>query len=145
MTNEKQTAVAPASVTVPGAVAPASALSTPQLVTEAAREAINLVKTEIELAKAELKEDLKSEITAAKGLSVAAICALGTFNMLLVAAAFALANVVPGWAAALIVAAVVGLLGGIAGAVGWKHIKSPLSRTRKSLEEDVRWVKERAA
>jgi uncharacterized membrane protein YqjE len=123
-------------------LAPSQA-STPQLIGEAAREAIALVKSEIELAKAELKEDIKAEVAAAKGLSVAAVCALLMVSLLLVAVVLALANVMPGWAAALIVAAVVGIGGAIAGAVGWKHIKMPLARTRKTLQEDARWLKER--
>jgi uncharacterized membrane protein YqjE len=126
--------------------APASeVLSTPQLISEAAREAVTLVKSEIELAKVELKDDLKSEVQALAGLSVAGLCALLMVNLLLVAAVLGLAAVMPGWLAALIVAAVVGLAGGIAGAIGWKHVKMPLARTRRSLEEDARWMKERTA
>jgi hypothetical protein len=128
----------------PAAASP-EALSTPQLIGEAAREAVSLVKSEIALAKAELKEDLKSEVTAATGLSVAALAALLMVNVLLVAAVLGLATVMKGWLAALIVAAAVGLAGGIAGAIGWKHIKMPLARTRRSLEQDARFMKERTA
>jgi uncharacterized membrane protein YqjE len=116
-----------------------------QLMAETAREAITLVKTQIELAKVELKQDLQSEVKAAKGLSVAAICGLSMLNMLLVAAVLALMTVMPAWGAALLMAGGVALVGGIAGIVGWRHVKAPLVRTRKSLEEDVRWVKERTA
>jgi hypothetical protein len=130
---------------VSGAAVPSGGLSTPQLLGETAREAVALVKSEIELAKAELKEDLKAEVAAVKGLSVAALCALFMVNLLLVAGVLALATVMPGWVAALIVAAAVGLAGGIAGAIGWKHVRMPLARTRKSLEEDARWMKERTA
>jgi hypothetical protein len=125
--------------------APPQALSTPQLMGEAAREAVALVKSELALARAELKADLKSEVTAATGLSVAALAALLMVNLLLVAAVLGLATVMPGWLAALIVAAVIGLGGGIAGAIGWKHIKMPLVRTRESLEQDARFMKERTA
>jgi hypothetical protein len=120
-------------------------LSTPELVTEAAREAMTLIKAEIQLARAELKEDVRSEIAAAKGLSVAAVCALLVVNLLLVAGVLALATVLPGWASALLVAAAVALAGAIAGVVGWKHVKMPLARTRRSLQEDGRWIKERTA
>jgi uncharacterized membrane protein YqjE len=122
-----------------------NALPSGQLMAETAREAIALVRSQIELAKVELKQDLQSEIKAAKGLSIAAVCGLMMLNMLLVAVAFALVTVMPAWAAALAIAGVVAFVGGIAGVFGWKHVKVPLVRTRKSVEEDVRWVKERTA
>jgi hypothetical protein len=122
-----------------------SSLASTQLVGETAREAITLIKAQVELAKAELKEDLRSDVAAAKGLSVAAVAGLSGLSVLLVAAAFGLAAVMPIWAALLVVAGVVLLVAGIAAAIGVKKLRVPLQRTRKSLEEDVRWVKERTA
>jgi hypothetical protein len=124
---------------------PTSDLSTSQLVVETTREAMALIKSEIELAKAELKADVTSEISAIKGLGLAALGALAALNLLLVSGALGLATMMPAWAAGLIVTGIVALLATVAGAIGWKHIKAPLARTRKSLEEDARWVKERAA
>jgi len=95
-------------------------LSTPQLVVEATREALTLVRSEIELAKTELRDDLASEITAVKGLSVAAMATLAAVNLLLVSGVLALATVMPAWAAALVFAAAVALVATIAGTVGWK-------------------------
>jgi hypothetical protein len=122
-----------------------SEMSSPQLVREATKEAVTLVRSEIELARAEFKEDLRSEIAAAKGLSVAAVAALCTLSLLLVAAAFGLARVLPDWAAALVVAGVMAVVAAIAGAIGWKRVQVPLRRTRQSLQEGVRWMKERTA
>ena len=121
------------------------ALSSTRLVGETAREAMTLIKAQVELARVELKEDLQSEIAAAKGLSVAAVGALAVLNLLLVAAAFGLAALMPVWAALLAVAAVVAIVAGIAAAVGVKKFRVPMQRTRKTLQEDVRWVKERTA
>jgi hypothetical protein len=120
-------------------------LPSTRLVGETAREAIALVKAQVDLAKAELKEDLRSEKAAAQGLSVAAVAGLSGLNLLLVAAAFGLAAVMPAWAALLIVAAAVLLVAGIAAAIGVKKLRVPLQRTRKTLQEDVQWVKERTA
>src|SRR5689334_11197908 len=78
-------------------------MSSPKLVVEATREAMTLVRSEIELAKAEVKADLHGEIVAAKGLGVAAVAALATLTLLLVAAAFGLSRTMPDWAAALVV------------------------------------------
>ena len=82
----------------------------------------------------------------AKGLGVGALCALCTVNLMLVAVALALGNVMAEWAAALIVAAAVLAVGTIAGVVGWgKRVKNPLESTRRSLKEDALWAKERLA
>ena len=121
----------------------ASDLSTSQLVIETTREAMALIKSEIELAKAELKNDVARELAAIKTLGLALLGAVAAVNLLLVSGALGLATVMPAWAAGLAVTGVVALVAAIAGAVGWKHIKAPLARTRKSLEEDARWVKQR--
>jgi uncharacterized membrane protein YqjE len=123
-------------------------LSTRELVVELARQASLLAKKEIALAKSELREDLRTEIRTAKGLGIAAVCALCTLNLLLVAVAFALAEagVMRGWLAALVVAAVVLAIGTVAGLVGWKRrVRQPLDATRRSVQENVRWAKERMA
>jgi uncharacterized membrane protein YqjE len=122
-----------------------SALSSPRLVGETAREAIALIKAQVELAKTELKEDMRSELGAAKGLSVGLVAGLCGLNLLLVLAALGLAQVMPAWAAVLVVAGVVLLVAAIATALGVKRVRVPLQRTRRSLQEDVRWVKERTA
>jgi hypothetical protein len=126
---------APAPVAVPS--------STPDLVRETARASINLVKAEIALARAELKDDLRSQVTAAKGLSVALLCTLLVVNLLLLAGAMALATALPAWLAPLVIGAAVALGGTVAGAIGWKRLKSPLARTRQDLQQDARFLKER--
>jgi hypothetical protein len=114
-------------------------LSARQLVMELARQASLLAKKEIALAKSEAKEDLKTEVRTATGLGVAGVCALCTLNLLLVAVVLGLmqAEVMSGWLAALVVAAVV---------LAWKkRVRQPLDTTRRSVEENVRWAKERMA
>ena len=121
-------------------------LSTRDLVTELARKASELARAEVALAKAEVKEDIRSEIKMASGLGIAGVCALLTIMLLLVSVVFAIAEAewAPGWLAALIVAAVVLLIGTVAGLVGWgKRVRNPMNVTRRSLEENVKWAKER--
>jgi uncharacterized membrane protein YqjE len=128
--------------------APLRRMQTKDLVTEAGRKASLLVKKEIELAKAELRANVRSEIKMASGLGVAGICALLGLELILVALAFGLmeAGVLPGWAAALLIAAVVLAIGAGAGLWGWaKRVRAPLDTTRRSLKEDVRWARERMA
>ena len=138
---EMKEPVSEAVVTRPLADAP-----TTELVAHLVKQSAELVKKEVELAKAEVKADVKREIAMAKVMGVAGIAALCALNMLLVAAAFALALVVPGWAAALIVAGVMLAVAGIAFAIGWnKRVKIPLARTQQTLKEDVRWAKQQIA
>jgi uncharacterized membrane protein YqjE len=123
-------------------------MQTRELVAETGRKVSLLVKKEIELAKAELRAQVRSEIKMASGLGVAGICALIGLEMLLVALAFGLmeAGVLPGWGAALLIAGVVFAIGAAAGLWGWaKRVKKPLETTQRSLKEDVRWARERLA
>lgn len=123
-------------------------METRELVSEAGRKASLLVKKEIELAKAELRAQVRSEVKMASGLGVAGICALIGLEMLLVALAFGLmeGGVLPGWGAALIIAAVIFAIGAGAGLWGWaKRVKKPLETTQRSVKENVRWARERMA
>jgi uncharacterized membrane protein YqjE len=123
-------------------------LPTRDLVTEVARKASTLVRKEVELAKAEVRADLRTEIRMASGLGVAGLCAIFTVQLLLTAVVLALmqAGVLPGWAAALVVAAVVLAVGTAVGLWGWaRRVRKPLDTTRRSLQEDVRWAKEQIA
>ena len=79
-------------------------------------------------------------------MGVAAIAALIGVNLILVAPILALALVIPGWLAALLVGGAILIAAAIVGYIGWRrHVKTPLSLTRQTLKEDMRWVKERLA
>src|SRR5262249_3175581 len=105
-----------------------------------------LAHKELELAKAEIRADLTAELTTIKALGVAAVAALIGVNLLLVAPILALALVIPGWLAALAVGGAILITAAIIGYVGWRrHVRGPLSLTRQTLKEDMRWVKERLA
>jgi uncharacterized membrane protein YqjE len=131
-----------------GADDPLRRMRTRDLVTELARKASLLARKEVELAKAEVRDDIRSEIRMASGLGVAGLCAIFTVQLLLVAVVLALmqAGILPGWAAALVVAAVVLAIGTAVGLWGWaKRVRKPLDTTLRSLKEDVRWAKEQIA
>jgi uncharacterized membrane protein YqjE len=123
-------------------------LTARELVTELAQKASLLARKEVELAKVEAREQLRAEVKMASGLGVAGVCALLTVQLLLVSVVFALAEaeIVRGWLASLIVAAVVLAIGTVAGLMGWKkRVRKPLPATRRSVQENVRWAKERVA
>lgn len=134
--------------TATGATAGLRAVSTRDLVGEVARKASDLARKEVELAKAELRADMRAEIKMASGLGVAGLCAIFTVQLLLTAVVLALmeAQILPGWAAALIVAAVVLAIGTGVGLWSWaRRVKKPLGTTRRSMQENVRWVKAQIA
>ena len=121
-------------------------LSNRELLGNVIDSATQLAKKEIELAKSELRADIKKEVAMAKGLGVAGLCALWAVSLMLVACAMALGKVLPEWAAALIVSGVVLAVGTLAGLVGWgKRVKKPMEATLRTLKEDALWAKERLA
>ena len=106
--------------------------STRELIRAVASKASLLVQKEIELARTELAHDTAAERSTLKSFAIAAVAAIMTLNLLLMAAVLALTPFMAGWLAAL-----------VAGGVAWRrHVRRPLDRTRKTLEEDVRWMKE---
>lgn len=120
--------------------------STRELLSAVVKETTELAKKQIELATAEIRCDVKAEIKAAKVLGVAALCGISLVNLLLVAVVFALSDVLLGWAAALVVAAFVLVVGAITALVGWSmRVKRPLERTQKTVKEDIQWAKEQLA
>jgi uncharacterized membrane protein YqjE len=122
------------------------ALSTLDLLGRILDAASQLVTKEIELARAELRADIEAEIASVKMIAVAAVGALLGVNLLLVAAVFALALWIPGWLAALGLAAVLLLVSLVVGLVGWRRrVSAPLAVTRQTVKEDLQWAKQRLA
>jgi hypothetical protein len=116
--------------------------STRALVNEIGGQLVELAQKEVELARAELASDVRSGRSAAVSIAIGSVVALMGATMLPVAAALALALVMPGWLAALVVAAVVLTIGIVTALVGWnRRPRAPLTLTRKSLKEDWEWLK----
>jgi uncharacterized membrane protein YqjE len=123
-----------------------ASLTVGQLLGEIRGQVALLVRKQIELAGAEVREDLKAEARAAGGLGVAAVGGIITVTLLLVTLIFALSRTLPGWGAGLIVSAVVLLASAAAGLLAWrKRVRAPLEKTRRALKEDVQWGKEHLA
>ncbi len=121
-------------------------LSTRQLLAQLVETVSLLVTKEVELARAEIRADLKAELSMVTLLVAGGVVAVFGVNMLLVAVVFALAVWLPGWLAALAVAALLLVIGGVLALVGWQQrVSVPLAVTRKVVKEDVQWAKERLA
>ena len=124
----------------------ASNLTTVELVKEITSQVGLLAKKQIELAKAELRANIRAEAFTVGGLGVAALSAICTLNLLFVTAALALTRVMPAWMAGLVVTGFLLVFTAIAGAVSWsRRVRSRQKRTRHALGEDLRVVKERHA
>jgi hypothetical protein len=120
-------------------------LSTPRLVAGLTSELRALVLKEIELAKAELRIDLRAERKAAKSLGIAAVAALCGLNLLFVAAALLLSRWLSPPLAASIIAAVLFAVAVFVGLRGKAALVKPMETTRKTLSEDWTWAKNRIA
>lgn len=102
-----------------------------------------LVKAEIALAKAELSSGMKDKAMGAGAFGAAGAFAWLGLQGLLITSGFALALVLPAWAAALIVSVVLLLIAAIAGLVGKRKMASTVSldTTKENVEKDVAWTK----
>jgi hypothetical protein len=122
------------------------ALSTRQLLGRIAEAGSLLVQKEVELAREELKADIRSELASAKLLAGALVGALIGITCFLLAGIFVLAWWMQAWVAALVVGALVLGMSLALGLLGWgRLVRAPLATTRKTVTEDLQWVKERLA
>ena len=96
------------------------------------------------LAKAELGEELNAARSGGLLIGVGAVAAIFSALFLLLACVYALGLVVPDWAAALIVAAAVGIAAAVTLGLGLKRLKTiqAAPKTAASLKENVRWAKQ---
>ena len=118
-----------------------------ELVKQLGEEVSTLVRQEIELARAEMTVKAKR---AGVGLGelgsggIAALFALGALTTCVIAA---LALVMPLWAAALIVAAVYGVIAAMLVVVGRRQLQEATppvpERTQQTIKEDIEWARTR--
>jgi MFS family permease len=103
----------------------------PRLVTE-------LVKAEIEQLKAEIAAKLKALGLGVGLMAAAAVVVMFMIGVLLTAAVLALALVMPGWAAALVVAGVLLIIAAILAWVGYVRLKAGMPPVPEETIESVR-------
>ena len=104
----------------------------------------DIVRSELRLAKTELTHEIGKAASAGVMLGIGALLLTFTAVFALLAIVYALSLVVPAWAAALIVAAGVGLIAAVCIGLGIKRIKTVRAapRTTASLKENVEWAKQ---
>ena len=117
-----------------------------QLLGDVTRELQALVRKELELARAETKEELQRAGAAGKRFGVAGLAGYFAVVMLSFAAAWALTAIMPtGWAF-FAVGAVFGLVAGAMALQGRRRLREfhPVPQeTAETLKEDVQWLKSR--
>lgn len=107
-----------------------------------------LVRSEIQLAKAELAAKGGRLATGAGLAAAGAVVLLAMLGALVATAILALATTVAAWLAALIVTIVVGIVGGVLVLMGVRALKRGTPPVPEhavdSVKEDIAWVKTRA-
>ena len=103
-----------------------------------------IVRSEVRLARAEIRQDATHLAKASLFLVVSAVFGLFAFGFFLLAVVYALQETWPRWASALSVGCGVGILGAIFLLIGRKRMKLASLRpdkTIQSLEDNVTWFK----
>ncbi len=117
-----------------------------QLATQLSEQTSRLVRDEMRLAQAELKEKGKHAGIGIGMFSGAGLLAFFGAATLIATAVLALALVLPAWAAALIVAVVLFVLAAVLGLVGKKEVEQATpakpERAAASVQRDVTEIKE---
>ena len=120
-------------------------LSLGDLVSRTANDLGQLVRDEIELAKVEIKDEVKTAGKAGALMGAAGLLGYLALALVCFAAAWGLAEVMPAGFAFLIVGAVVAVIAGITFLVGRKDLESfdPVPKqTVETIQEDVKWAKQ---
>jgi uncharacterized membrane protein YqjE len=119
--------------------------STGELLKQFSRDASNLIRKELELAKAELTEKGKQ---AGKGVGMfggAGLFGLGAFGALTAFLILVLAEAMDAWLAALIVTVLWGAIAGVLALQGKHKVEEATppqpEETIETLKEDVEWAK----
>lgn len=109
------------------------------------RDMQDIVRLEVRLAKAEVVAEAGGVKTPALLFLGGAVAGMFAMLFLLLGIAFALALILPIWAATLIVGAVLTVAAGLTLAAGvnrFRSLEPPLGRTMNSLKENVEWAKQ---
>ena len=104
-----------------------------------------IIRSEVRLAKAEIREEAGKAGTAARVLGIGALLGLYAAGFLLLAAVHALEQVVEPWLAALIVSVLAGTAAAIlmrAGITRMKRVDPRPDRTIDTIKENIHWAKD---
>lgn len=106
-----------------------------------------IVRSEVELAKTEIRDEISKTKTSLALLAAGAVVGIFAFLFLLVTLVEALALVIPGWAAALIVGVVLAVIAAVlysGGVKRFKQVHAKPERTVETIRENVEWARQQA-
>jgi len=109
------------------------------------RNVQEIVRLEVRLAQTEIGEEAAKAKSSAVWLGAGAVMAIYAILFLLLTAVFALALVLPSWAAALIVGAALAVVASLmltGGVRRFKQIHPAPERTVETIKENVEWAKQ---
>lgn len=118
--------------------------SIPEILQDVFSNIQEIVRAEVRLAKAELREELNRGRAGGLLIAVGAVAAIFSALFILLACVYALGLVMPNWAAALIVAVAAGVAAAATLTLGLKRLKTiqAAPKTAATLKENVRWAKQ---
>jgi uncharacterized membrane protein YqjE len=105
-----------------------------------------IVRSEVLLAKTEVREEARRAAKAGRTLAAAALIGFYAFGFLLICCMYALAIAIPIWAAALAVGGVLAIIAALMLKYGirkFKEVRAP-EQTIQSVKENVQWAKGQA-
>ena len=118
------------------------------LINQVTEESSRLVRTELKIAQLEMTDKAKTAGVGLGAFGAAGVLAMFGIGCLIVTAIFALALVVPSWAAALIVGVVVLAIAAVAALIGKKKVTEAVppvpSAAVENVKADVAEIKESA-
>jgi len=119
-----------------------------ELVQNIVADVQGLIRSEIRLAKTELKEDASATGRASSLLAGGLVFGFYAIGFLLLTVVYALATAMPNWLAALIVGVVVAIVAVVLAMLGYQRVKQvnfKPEQTVDTVKEDVEWVKQRVS
>jgi uncharacterized membrane protein YqjE len=125
-------------------MATATTRTVPELLQSIVGNVAEITRSELRLAKAELKEEGAKAKAPATMAVVGGVFALYAFGFLLVAGAIGLSMVMAWWMATLLVGVVLAIVAVILVSTASKQFKAlnPPERTAQTLKENVEWAKQ---
>jgi uncharacterized membrane protein YqjE len=121
--------------------------SVPEVLQDIIGNIQEILRSEFQLAKTELKEEAAEAATPIVTMGVGLLLGVYAVGLLLLAAVYGLATIMAMWSAALLVGAVAAIIGVLlinSGLGGLKRINVKSERLIASLQENLRWAKKQS-
>jgi hypothetical protein len=123
---------------------PPDGRSIKQIIQDIVNNITDIIRSEVLLAKAEVRQDLTKFAKAGAFIAMAGLFILYATGFVLLSAVYALEQALPSWLAAVLVGVSVGVAAAILYVIGRKKLRQASLRpkeTIQTLEDNVTWLK----